>query len=56
MAASEQWGSWAGGGLQGGGVEAETDQEWAVSWTDAQEQGKGCPTPLLTPMLLMTRV
>lgn len=57
LAASEQWGSWAGGGgLQGGGVEAESDQEWAVSWTEAQEQGKGCPTPLLTPMLLMTRV
>ena len=33
------------GGLQGGGVEAETEQEWAVSRTDAQEQGKGCLTP-----------
>lgn len=44
-----------GEGLKGGGVEAESDQEWAVSWTEAQEQGKAAPA-LLTPMLLMTRV
>lgn len=55
LAASEQWGSWAGGS-QGGGVKAESNQEPGVSRTEVQEQGKGCPTSLLTQVLLLTGV
>lgn len=42
---------------KGGGVEAESDQEWAAELTEAQEQGRAARTPTpWTPMLLMTRV